>query len=324
MVNTVGPGAQGQTGLPVQLKETHVVVDRPNFQFNPTNCTRTAITATFGGAAGGSSTASVPYQATGCQNLSFKPTFEASAGGHGSKANGTSLTVKVTSGPGQANIGKTNLTLPVELPSRLSTIQKACLEKTFEANPATCPEGSVIGTATIHTPVFKNPFNGPAYLVSHGNAAFPDVEFVLQGEGITIILDGKTDIKKGITYSRFESLPDAPVSMFETTLPAGPHSALTTNVPEKLNYSLCGKKLVMPTILTGQNGDVVNQSTVVKITGCGKPTLTRAQRLAKALKACRAKFHGKAKRKKRAACERAARKKYGSAAKHTTKHKKKK
>src|SRR5256886_15150267 len=131
-----------------------------------------------------------------------------------------------------------------------------------------CPEGSNIGRATIRTPVFTNPLAGPAYLVSHGNAAFPDVEFVLQGEGIKLILDGKTDIKKGITYSRFESTPDAPFTRFETTLPAGPHSALTANVPEKKKFNLCGEKLLMPTEITGQNGVLIKQKTKIKITGC--------------------------------------------------------
>jgi hypothetical protein len=264
MINT----ATHQTGVPTQIKQITVTVDRPNFQFNPTNCTPTHIDATFSGARGATSTKSVPFQVANCSSLPFKPTFEASTEGKASKGEGASLKVKVTSGPGQANIGKTDLTLPIALPSRLSTIQKACAAAAFEANPASCPEGSNIGTATVHTPVLNNPLTGPAYLVSHGAAKFPDVEFVLQGEGITLVLDGETDIKKGITYSRFETLPDAPVSVFETILPRGPHSALTSNVAPSANFNLCGTNLVMPTVITGQNGTVIKQNTNIKVLGC--------------------------------------------------------
>jgi hypothetical protein len=301
-----------RTGVPVQLKQIHVTVDRPGFQFNPTSCTAKTIDGTVGGSQGGSVQVSSPFQVANCAGLPFGPKLSATVAGQASKANGVSLNVKVTSaGLGQANIAKVFLTLPKALPSRLSTIQKACPDGVFAANPASCNEGSLIGNATIHTPVLRSPLSGPAYLVSHGNAAFPNVEFVLQGEGITLILDGKTDIKKGITYSRFESTPDAPFTTFETQLPAGPHSALTANVPAKENYNLCKTKLVMPTEITGQNGAVIKQETKIGLTGCVKGAkvhkLTRAQKLKKALKACRKK-HNKA---KRVACERSARKKYG-------------
>jgi hypothetical protein len=304
-------------GVPVQLKQVSVTVNRPNFEFNPTNCAQTSITGSpmevtgsLSGSEGGSVPVASSYGVTNCGALPFAPTLTASASGHGSKAGGTAFAVKVTSSPGQANIAKTFLTIPAALPSRLTTIQQACPAATFEANPATCDEGSNIGFAVAHTPVLKKPLEGPAYLVSHGNAAFPDVEFVLQGEGITLVLDGKTNIKGGVTYSRFESVPDAPVSTFETVLPAGPHSALTANVPERENFSLCKTPVSMPTEITAQNGAIIKQTTKVAITGCGGvlgAKYTRAQLLAKALKACR-KHKNK---KKRLACEKQAHKKYG-------------
>src|SRR5208282_6799544 len=124
-----------------------------------------------------------PFKATNCEGLPFEPKLTASVAGQGSKAEGTTFAVTLeSSGLGQANIHKVDLTIPSKLPSRLSTIQKACLEAVFNANPASCDEGSVIGEGTVHTPLFKDPLRGPAYLVSHGGAEFPDVEFVLQGE----------------------------------------------------------------------------------------------------------------------------------------------
>jgi hypothetical protein len=303
-------------GVPTQLKQIHVIVDRPNFQFNPTNCNPMKIDGTLGGSQGGSAAVSSNFQVANCASLPFAPKLTATTVGQASKANGASLRVNlVSAGLGQANIAKVELQIPVELPSRLTTIQKACPDFVFNVNPATCDEGSNIGVATIHTPVLKNPLSGPAYLVSHGNAAFPDVEFVLQGEGITLVLDGKTDIKKGITYSRFESAPDAPFTTFETYLPTGPHSALGANVPTAKKSNLCGEPLLLPTVIVGQNGAVIKQTTKIGIEGCGGVKPFKETALQRALKACK-----KLKKKsKRQACERAAHKKYGPKSKHKKK-----
>jgi len=326
------PIPQMVKGVPAQIKELNVTVERPGnepFEFNPTNCEGLKIGGDVTGHEGASSGISEPFHLTNCSSLPFKPTLTATVLGHGSKANGTTFKVTLESaGLGQANIHKVDLTLPEVLPSRLTTIQQACLAAVFEANPAACDEGSDIGEGIVYTPVFKNPLRGPAYLVSHGNAAFPDVEFVLQGEGVTLIVDGKTDIKKGITYSKFETAPDAPFTKFETILPAGPHSALTANVPETEEFSLCkhASSLVMPTTIVGQNGKPIEQTTKIALIGCGGvlgskvKKLSRAQQLAKALKTCKSRYRKR--KSKRIACERQARKKYGPKPKKKTSKKK--
>jgi hypothetical protein len=255
-------------GVPLDIRTINVDINRSNFMFNPTSCSPSSVSGTLSSRQGATAAVSSPFEAANCAALPFKPTFSASTQGQASKADGASLVVTVTSGAGQANIGKVDLQLPKQLPSRLTTLQKACTEAQFNANPAGCPEGSAIGTATAHTPILNAPLTGPAYLVSHGGAAFPDVEFVLQGEGVEILLDGQTQIKNGITYSHFDTVPDAPISSFETVLPEGPHSVLGTNLPASAKYSLCGQKLVMPTTLTGQNGAVIKQETKVAVTGC--------------------------------------------------------
>ena len=72
------------------------------------------------------------------------------------------------------------------------------------------------------------------------------------------------------------------------------------------SYDFCGQKLAMPTLFKAQNGLEIHQNTPISVTGCPKP-LTKAQKLKAALKACHKK-HGK----KRASCEKAARKAYGA------------
>jgi hypothetical protein len=302
-------------GVPAQIKQLQVTVDRPGFQFNPTSCSSLQVSTTLTGEQNTTSTSTYPYDTHGCTSLPFHPGVSASTQGRTSKADGASLALTFKSKGGEAHVAKTILTIPATLPARLTTIQKACVATIFETNPASCPEGSVIGTATVRTPVLKNPVAGPIYLVSHGNAAWPDAELVLQGEGITVILDGQTAIKKGITTSSFLSVPDVPFSTVEAALPEGPHSALTTNLPLKDHYSLCDQQLAIPTALTGQNGTAVNENVEITVQGCHTvkasktKKLTRRQKLRRALKACR-KAHTRA-RTLRASCVRHARKEYG-------------
>lgn len=266
---TSNPFPSELDGIPLQVRRVNVNIDREGFAFNATNCGAESVTGTVTSTQGASEGVSSPYRAANCAALAFHPSFSVSTQGATSKAKGASLTVKVNPLPGQANIAKVDLQLPKQLPARLTTLQKACTEAQFNANPAGCPEASFIGSATARTPVLNGPLTGPAILVSHGGAAFPDVEFVLQGEnGVEVVLDGATQIKNGITYSKFETVPDVPVSSFETVLPEGPHSVLGTDLPASAKYSLCGQSLTIPTTITGQNGAVVKQTTKIAVTGC--------------------------------------------------------
>jgi len=249
-------------GIPFQVRSVNVTIDRPGFTFNPTNCTPATVGATITSTAGASAGVSSPFEAANCATLPFAPKFSASTSGKTSKALGASLTVKIGYTAGQANLHKVDVELPKALPTQLKTLNKACTEAQFNSDPAGCPPASDVAQVTVHTPLLNSALLGPAYLVSHGGAAFPDVEMVLQGEGVELVVDGKTQIKKGITYSHFETIPDAPISSFEFKSPQGQLALFTAN------GDLCDRKLVMPTTMTGQNGAVFAQSTPVEVEGC--------------------------------------------------------
>ncbi len=270
---TTNTAAQGHAipsiieGIPLQIKHVNVDITRPGFTFNPTDCNPTQITGTIASAEGAASTVSIPFQVTNCASLKFQPGFSVSTQSRTSKADGASLTAKVTYPYGPqgtyANVAKVKVELPKALPSRLTTLQKACTAAQFDANPAGCPAASVIGHAIVHTPLLPVPLEGPAYFVSNGGEAFPNLIMVLQGYGVTINLVGDTFISKaGITSTTFKTVPDQPFSSFELTLPEGPYSALTAT------GDLCTQQLTMPNEFIGQNGTELRQDTAITVGGC--------------------------------------------------------
>jgi hypothetical protein len=289
--DSTGPYAIPQMidGIPLQIKHVNVSVDRPDFTFNPTNCAPQEIGGSLTSSQGAVSALHVPFQVTNCATLGFKPILKVSTAGKTSRAKGASLNVKLTypkaAFGSQANIGKVKVDLPKRLPSRLTTLQKACPDSTFNQNPAACPADSRIGSATATTPVLPVHLEGPAYFVSHGGAKFPELIIALSGEGVTVYLHGETFISpQGITSSTFRTIPDVPIGTFELKLPQGTDSALAAN------GNLCTGKLVMPTTFVAANGISLKQSTPITVTGCPKPKAKRSKKASRSDKAGR---HGK-------------------------------
>ena len=130
---------------------------------------------------------------------------------------------------------------------------------------------------------------------------------VLHGRRVNVQCSRRTAINgHGVTSATFNNTPDVPFESVEVTLPAGPDSELGANVPTKAKYSLCGQRLVMPTLLKAQNGREIRSTTKIVVTGCPKAkTASAARKLAAALKRCRKKPAGR-----RASCERVARNSY--------------
>jgi uncharacterized repeat protein (TIGR01451 family) len=268
-------------GIVIHVRDIRVYIERPQFTLNPTSCKPLQFTAGVIGSGANYAipadadtvTVTDPFEAADCASLQFKPTFKVSTSGKTSKENGASLTTTLTYPPAslgnETNIASVKVELPKRLPSRLSTLQKACTAAVFETNPADCPPGSIVGSATTTTPILPVPLTGPAYFVSHGGAKFPELVIVLQGDGVTFDLHGETFIsKQGITTSTFATVPDVPVGTFQLTLPEGPHSALAAN------GNLCKTKLTIPTSFTAQNGTTHNQNTKITTTNCPKTHTT--------------------------------------------------
>ena len=310
-------------GFPLQIQHVNVLVNRPSFTFNPTSCDPLQITGTIAATEGASSPLSDPFQVANCARLKYEPKLTVTTAAHASKADGASLNFKITYPPqaigSQSWFNYTHFDIPKQLPVELRTTQHACPIQTFQASHAACPPQSLIGHAVVHTPILPVPLEGPVYFVSYAAEKFPDAIIVLKGYGITVELVGEGFInnKQHVTSVTYENLPDVPFESIEVSIPQGPFSEFGSNLPHE-SYDFCGQKITMATVFKASNGLEINQSTPVTATGC-PAGLTRVQKLDAALKKCRTTY--KHRKKKRYACEKAARKKYAAkAAKSSKRH----
>jgi hypothetical protein len=277
---TISSGSLPQSldGVPLQIRTVNLDIDREGFLFNPTDCEPLAFEGAAESAQSLSAAIATRFQAANCAALPFTPKLSGLTHANTSKTHGAYLHVRIVSAGGQAGIAKLKVDLPKQLTPRLSTLQHACLATVIEVDPARCPAASVVGSVTVITPVLRQPLVGPVYVVSHGRSASPGVEFVLQGEGVTVEEIGQTSLQQGILAGTFRSLPDVPISTLGLVLTEGPNSLFAANLPARDRRSMCGQSLAMPTEITGQNGAVLKQTTELAVSGCTKPKTHRNAR----------------------------------------------
>lgn len=246
-------------GIPVHARDIRAYVDRPQFVLNPTSCARTSTASTVlgSGADFGSAsddqpfTVTSPFQAADCVALDFKPRLALSLKGGTRRGQNPAFKAVLSARPGDANIGKAQVTLPHSEFLDQSHIKTICTRVQFAqgAHPGEmCPPGSIYGYAKAITPILDEPVQGPVVLRSSSNP-LPDLVAALHSGQIDFNLAGRIDsVKNGQIRNTFELVPDVPVKTFTLTMRGGKKGLLvnSTNLCNSTNRAIAYFK--------GQNG----------------------------------------------------------------------
>jgi hypothetical protein len=249
-------------GIPLDIRQIAVKLDRPDFTLNPTSCDPMSVLGSATSTLGASASLTSPFQVGGCQQLPFKPKLSLKLKGGTKRASHPKLIATLKAKPGEANIASAQVKLPPSAFLDQAHIRTVCTRVQFAADA--CPKGSIYGTATAVTPLLSDPLTGNVYLRS-SNHKLPDLVVALKGPAslpIEIDLDGKTDSVKGALRNTFEAVPDAPVSKFRLELFGGKRG-LVVNSRE-----LCAHAYRAEINLDGQNGKVFDTGPAVG-TDCG-------------------------------------------------------
>jgi hypothetical protein len=243
-------------GIPLNVRDLRVYVDRRNFILNPTNCTPSSAKATlFGGFLDVFSPAddvpvglSTRYQAANCASLPFKPRLKLNLRGGTKRGGHPGLKAVLRARPGDANIGGAKVTLPRSAFLDQAHIRTICTRVQYAQE--TCPPGSIYGHAKAITPLLDEPIEGNVYLRSSSNK-LPDLVIGLKGL-VDVDVSSRIDSFKGGIRNTFEVVPDAPVTSFTLTLQGGKKGLIVNS------RDLCeGKTSRVNARFTGQNGRAV-------------------------------------------------------------------
>jgi hypothetical protein len=260
------PFPQILDGIPLDIRSVALQMDRPDFTLNPTSCDPLSITGGALSATGQTAPLTRPFQVGGCHSLKFKPRLSISLKGPTRRTGHPALKAVLTysGGPGYANIGGAQVTLPGSEFLDQGNLSEVCTRPQLESHG--CPPSSVYGKAEAWTPLLDAPLEGPVYLGTGYGYQLPALVAELGGQ-IRVLLKGKVDTGPGHGIrNTFEAVPDAPVSRFVIELKGGKKYGLLEN-----STNVCRSPQRATAVFTGQDGAVAELRPMIRNDCKGKP-----------------------------------------------------
>jgi hypothetical protein len=258
-------------GLEVTITALEIVLSgrasgRP-FMTNPTSCVPAETVIDARSYAGEAARAKAAFTPTRCEALPFAPGFEAVLGAPGLIRRGDKppLRTIVTQDRGQANTRSVEVTLPKDLSVSFDQLERACAPEVLAAGQ--CPPTATIGTATAQTPLLSEPLAGPV-LFAFGEATLPDLVLNLTGP-LALTLRGANTLTNAGQVTKFDGIPDVPLSRFELAFKGGRREGLLT-----LGRDVCvGRRPRFRATFTSQAGATHTVTVPARLEGCA-PQIT--------------------------------------------------
>jgi len=241
-------------GVPISYRRLHVLVDRPKFMLNPTDCSEQTIASRVVSTQGTVATPSARFQLDDCKALKFKPKLSLKLRGGTERSDYPALTSVFRARSRDANLGRISVALPHSEFLAQEHIQTICTRVQFAAEK--CPQRSVYGKVKAWTPLLDKPLKGPVYLRSSDHP-LPDLVLSLRG-AVDLTIPGRIDSKHGRIRVSFEAVPDAPVSKVVLQMKGGAKGLLTNST------DICLRRHRATVAMSAQNGRILSARPVLE------------------------------------------------------------
>jgi hypothetical protein len=269
-------------GTPLDIRSIALNLGRSQFTLNPTSCEEKSVTGEAISDTGNVAPLTNRFAVGGCKGLQFKPELKLAFTGQTRRTGFPAVKAVLTQPKGEnANLAGASVILPKGMLIANAHINNPCTRVQFNSGSlpgAGCPAKSILGTAKVWTPLLEGPEEGNVYFRSNGGERkLPDLVVALRGQ-IPLQLVGFIDSvgKKGSEVrrvrTRFQGLPDAPVSRFELKLSGGRKGLLQNS------KNLCKVDDQAKFHLTGQNGATHDTEPTVQVSCPKKKTNTKRHR----------------------------------------------